>query len=1667
MGKKGGFFRKTLKVILWVGISFVLIFIIIALLIQIPVIQKKVIDYACLFISSKTHTRVNIRKINILFPKSVDIEGLFLDDLTKDTLIYTGRAKVNIAFRGLSHREVHIISFTLEEVKLNIGRNKTDSLFNYNFLLTAFADTAIQVKTEPDKISPWTFMIDHVNVKNLRLHYKDNYGGMQVAAVISNLNLKMDKINLTQSIFNIDELSVEGVGANVLLNKFINTKEKKPGSILPQISARNIQMKDLNISYVDSIDNQSVLADIKMFKLKEASVDLQNQILKSDNISLSKSKIRYTTTRSALPTDTTIAVTNTITAKNNWTISVKSIDLDDNSIEYLVDNTQKIKNAFDVNHIMFSNLTLAATDFYYSPVKTEISINKFLAIDQNNFTITKFETSFKMDQHSITAKNLKVKTTNSSVDADLNIQYSSLESLKDSMQFAIFNLEIGNISLRNSDIIYFDSGLSSLNFFKNPNIVTNVSGSVNGPLNKLTGKNLELKTGAGTLLKTDFIVSGLPAVKTAYLNVPNLKINTGKEDISMIADTLIPATIDLPDMISMDVVFKGTMNSFESTIDLKSSFGSASLSANLDKNENFTSKVNITGFNVGRLLKDTSMYGPVSLVAEANGHGTDIKNISAKIKADVSEIRLNKYTYHNLNIDGIISGQKFEGKVNLKDENAAFELNALANLNPGQEQYKFHLNLQGADLQKLNFSKDDIRIGLIMDIDLKGGSLNIMNGKAGITNIIIAHEGKKFVLDSILLNLINGPGKSELTISSSLIDVNYKGTVFPTELPKVLGDFVNDYFPFSGSDSTIRKKNNDLQNFNFEIQLHNNPIISEALFPQLKEFLPGKVTGSFDSQKKLLRLNATMEKIVYGTSEIKDLVIDVNSDLNSLNFKAFCSSISSSQIKLENLLVDGSVSDKKINTSVSSIDEKKNKKLLVHSQIVRDKGNYRLTLDPKDLYLMYGQWDIASDNYIEFGKQGYLIHHLFISKSGSQLNVNSVHDQFNDDINFEIKNFKLDDLSGVIEKDTGLVKGVVNGNLLLKRVNNTYGLIADATISNLVFRNLPVGDLNVKAENPATDTYKIDVKLSGAENNITATGSFSTAGDKNPLSINAKVQSLSLKTVEAFSMGAITEASGTLTGNLLIEGNISAPDITGELVFNNAYLKPAALNTRFQLVHETVQLKKDGIYFNSFKILDSGQHSAIVDGFVKMDHFKDFILSVKINAQDFQLFNTTSKDNKSFYGRMIIDSKMDINGPLKLPVINAKLKIKKGSNFTFSVPENELTADRGEEVVEFDDSLKLSPILSGKKEKKRSGLTGFDLSSIIEVDKQATLRLLLDPSTSDSLVVKGEAALSFTIDKSGKMSLTGAYNLNEGSYLVTLESVIKRKFDIKSGSTIIWNGDPMNAEVSIDAVYSVRAAPIDLVAGQMSVLSEADKNMYKQRYPFLVLLKLRGAILHPEISFEIQLLPQDKGILGGAVNAKLNMLNEDPSELNKQVFALLVLGRFVQENPFQTESDIASSAVRTTVGKFLSAQLNQWSSKIVPGVGLNFDIQSYNDYQSGQAQGRTQLDIGLKKQLFNERLSVQVGGVLDVEGQKAKQNSASDITSDVTIEYKLTKDDRFRLKGFRHNQYEGAIEGQLVETGAGILYVRDFKKWRELFHPLKSKSDSSKNINSNDTINHK
>ncbi len=1644
--------KKLLKFILW--LAAVIIFLLVSLIvaIQIPAVQSKLINAATNYVSSRTHTYIAIKKIGISFPKSVYVEGLLLKDLNHDTLLYAGDVKVNLDMIGLLHSKIHLKSIGLENVTAKLSRAENDTTFNYDFLLTAFSDSTKTKKSQVPKTGKTDLSIDDISLKDIHFSYDDKHSGVYASTNFNDLALSIDKLDVDNLIFKVNELTLDHVQTKVIISKSSKSGSSGEPQQMPVISANNVTIKNSVFTFDDQVGKLSIFSNVSNAEIKNSTVDLTRSSVNVDELLLAKGNTAISTTN--IPKTGTDSISPISTTENNWKIKAKKIEMTDNRFSYNVLNKPELKKVFDASHIHYKQISVNATDLFYSTDQIKANVASFTAADSTYFVVNQFSTDFVMNKNSITANKLIVKTSNSSITANAGIKYSSLTAIADSIGKLYVNADLKETTVHTRDILYFSPQLIKQPFFSSAANSVTVSGKINGTIDHLSGQQMVINAGEKTVIAADFTITGLPDATNAYFDVPELTVTSGNRDVKkLLGDSLLPKSITLPEDIKLNGKFKGKLKAFTAAFDLKSDFGNAELVGDIDKAENFSGNVHIHQFNVARLLNDTTgMFGPVTLNAVVNGHGLDKEKVQAKVTADAPEFYLNKYTYHKLTIDGTASGQKFEGKINLDDPNAAFDFDGLVNIAKDSEQYKFNLDLKGADLQKLKISKDDFRIALSARADLKGKNINSMKGNAGITKIMVSHDGKKYILDSFLLATVNEKGKSEFNLNSAIIGIKYAGTFAPAELATQLKRHADRYFAM-GDASKDTARSGTPQHFTFEIQLHNHPIISEVLLPQLTQFEPGPITGSFDSQTDNLTINASFNKVEYAGLLADNVLIDVHSDASSLNYKLSCLSLSNSQLKFDNFLINGKLADQKATINVSSIDSLNNKKLAIAATLQKDQENYRLTIDPNTFFMMNKQWQLSADNAIVFGKPGFMIHHFVMSNAQSEISVASANDKFNDDIKAEIKNFKLQDVSRIIEKDTSLAEGTLDGTVLLKRVNNSYGIVSNITIKQLAIRKVPIGDITLKADNPTNEKFNIEFALAGNGNNISAKGYFLPNASADALNFDVDIQSLALKTVEAFSMGQVTQTAGDVHGKFSIRGSSKEPLLNGSLTFNNAFVNPAFLNNRFQLKNETIEITPNAITLRSFTILDKNNHSAVINGNITMDHFSDFKFALSVNTKDFMLFNTTAKDNKVYYGRMIIDSKINVKGTPGFPVISSSIKLKEGSNFTFAVPESKLSTDKGDGVVLFIDSLKVNPILTRdeKSVKQKAELKDFDISSTIEIDKKATLRLLLDPSSNDSLVVKGDAALSFSLDPSGKISLTGAYNLTDGSYLVSLENVVKKKFEIEAGSTIIWNGDPLDADVNINAIYSIRAAPIDLVADQLAGLSEADQAGYRQRYLFYVNLKLKGALMKPEISFEIQLAPEDKGIMGGSVNAKLQQLNEDPSALNKQVFALLVLNRFIQENPLQTETDVAGNAARTTVSKFLSAELNKLSSKVVPGVELNFDVQSYDDYTSGQAQGRTQVEVGVKKNLFDDRASVQVGGTVDVEGEKAQQNNASDITGDVTVEYKLTKDGRYRIKAFRHNQYEGVIEGQLVETGAGVLYVRDFDKWKELLYRSKKK----------------
>ncbi|HEY8895363.1 MAG TPA: translocation/assembly module TamB domain-containing protein, partial [Niastella sp.] len=172
-------------------------------------------------------------------------------------------------------------------------------------------------------------------------------------------------------------------------------------------------------------------------------------------------------------------------------------------------------------------------------------------------------------------------------------------------------------------------------------------------------------------------------------------------------------------------------------------------------------------------------------------------------------------------------------------------------------------------------------------------------------------------------------------------------------------------------------------------------------------------------------------------------------------------------------------------------------------------------------------------------------------------------------------------------------------------------------------------------------------------------------------------------------------------------------------------------------------------------------------------------------------------------------------------------------------------------------------------------------------------------------------------------------------------------------------------------------------------------------------------------------------------------------------FALLLLNRFIGDNPFESSAGgmTAESFARQSASKLLTEQLNKLAGSLIQGVDINFDVASFDDYSTGTAQTRTDMNVALSKRLLNDRLTVTVGSNFELEGAQNTNRNTSNIAGNVAVDYSLSKDRRYMLRAYRKNEYEGVIDGYVIETGVGFIITLDYNKFKNLFLSKKAREE--------------
>ncbi|MGE8377869.1 MAG: translocation/assembly module TamB domain-containing protein, partial [Sphingobacterium sp.] len=625
----------------------------------------------------------------------------------------------------------------------------------------------------------------------------------------------------------------------------------------------------------------------------------------------------------------------------------------------------------------------------------------------------------------------------------------------------------------------------------------------------------------------------------------------------------------------------------------------------------------------------------------------------------------------------------------------------------------------------------------------------------------------------------------------------------------------------------------------------------------------------------------------------------------------------------------------------------------------------------------------------------------------------------------------------------------INGQATISRLESSPVFVSDLVIDKFYVGKDTVGNVNIKVNNEKENTYSANVSISENGNNVVLNGDFiSPPKGESSLDFTLDIQPLTMQTVQAFSLGYLKDSKGNLEGQLKITGSPSKPLIDGDVKFKDAQFNIAMLNALFKAKDETVHFDNSGINFTKFALEDKKGNIAKVTGSIDTKTYTDFDFNLNVNTDNFEVLNSTQTDNDMFYGKMYLTSNLRIRGNLDKPVVDGTIKVLGDTDFTFVMPnENPGMADR-KGVVEFVDKSDTTRanIFAKLDSMTVTKLTGMDVDLNLQTDKEAKFKILLDAGSQDALNIQGQAELNAGIDASSKITLSGTFTVDKGSYSFSFGPV-KKDFTFQKGSTITWNGDPLDARLNITAAYTTKAPTLELVATQ---LGSENANLYKQRVPFNVLLKITDKLFQPQLGFDID-LDENNSIVSQDVVSKVNnaltTLRENPSELNKQVFSLIVLGRFMSTNPFESLSGGGGTEaiVRNSISSFLSGQLNRLASELITGVELDFNLTSEQDYATGAGQTRTDLNIGVSKMLLNDRLKITVGSNFEVEGNTRPGETANNIAGDIQLDYQLSQDGRYFARVYRKNQYQVTLQGQYVETGIGFIINMDYNKFKEIW----------------------
>mgnify|MGYP003322781496 FL=1 len=416
---------------------------------------------------------------------------------------------------------------------------------------------------------------------------------------------------------------------------------------------------------------------------------------------------------------------------------------------------------------------------------------------------------------------------------------------------------------------------------------------------------------------------------------------------------------------------------------------------------------------------------------------------------------------------------------------------------------------------------------------------------------------------------------------------------------------------------------------------------------------------------------------------------------------------------------------------------------------------------------------------------------------------------------------------------------------------------------------------------------------------------------------------------------------------------------------------------------------------------------------------KNWNLDLDFKSDRLYILNKEFTENESFYGKAFIGGEIQIKGPTDKVSINIDGETRSGTSVVIPKSNNYLIEDFS--FIKFSDLNSYSDNLFQSQTSKLESTKTLDLTMNLEINNSAEVEITIDQETGSYISGKGDGDLFMEIDSDGKFNMYGDFTTKEGIYNFRNLALIDKRFQLKEGGSIIWDGEPLGAQMNIQATYEV--------PGGANPALLLDNPNFNKKIPTDVEIKLTGDLTKPDSpDFEI-FFPNTSSTVTSEINYKLS----DPEVRQLQAISLLTQGIFINEVSVSIEG--VTNNIYEKVSEVFSEILGGSQGPLE--VGLNYLQGDKSDILDIKTEDRFGVTLSTKisdKILFNGKIGVPIGGIEETL-----------IIGDVQIDFILNDDGSLRAKVFNKENEFRYIGDELGYTqGVGLSYQVDFQTFRDL-----------------------